>query len=695
MISSFKKRLRLETKVQYLKGVGPKMAKKLERLEIITINDLLYHFPFRYQDYSLLTPINLVQEGEIITVKGKIKEIKNEYTRGGRKLQKAIIKDQTGELKVVWFNQPFLVKNIPVGSRLFLSGKVKLFSNQKHLLSPDYELITPDLNPRYKTIHTGRLVPVYPETKLISSKYLRKLVAQALPQVLPEIKEFLPYKILAENNLLAEKEAVEKIHFPENKTAAKKAKERLSFDEMFLIQLTMLAKKRAWQKGKKAPKIKIEKNKINLFKKSLPFKLTKSQKKTADEILADLSQSRPMNRLLQGDVGSGKTVVAAIAAYAAFLNRQQAAIMAPTEILAFQHFLSFKNFLGSFGAKIILITGSSKKSIKTANLDQYDIIIGTHTLIGKSVKLTRPGLIIIDEQHRFGVAQRTILLKKTGRQKLFPHLLTMTATPIPRTISLTLHGDLDISFLAEMPPGRKKTETFVVPPKKRDDCYAWIKKEIKSKKKQAFFICPLIEASESLITVKAAEEEFKRLKSKIFPKLKLGLLHGRIKTKEKKKVLAKMNQGKIDILVATPVVEVGIDIPQATIMLIEAADRFGLAQLHQLRGRVGRRDKKGYCFLLAENPSRKALKRLKTMEAISNGMKLAETDLRIRGPGEIYGLRQHGFLRLKAASLTDLGLIKKTRKVAEKILKKDPELKKHPQLLTLIKQKGQKPTALN
>jgi len=671
------KGINLSTPVQYLKGVGPRAAAKLAKLEIHCVNELIRHYPSRYLDYSLVTPINLIQEGETITIKGKVVKISNEYTRGGKKLQKGVVKDQTGDLDVIWFNQPFLVKNIKIGREYYFSGKVNQFSRRKHLISPEYEVVDNPSYSKYKTLHTGRLVPVYPEIKSVTSKYLRKLIAQALPLVKPEIKEFLPFKILTENNLLAEKEAVEKIHFPENKIAADKARQRLAFDEMFLIQLKANLKKLVWKKEGQAPALPLKKTQKNQFAQSLPFKLTKAQKRVIQEILVDISSTSPMNRLLQGDVGSGKTVVTAFAILSAFLNQRQTIVAAPTEVLAFQHYLTYKSLLKLFGVRIVLITGATKRSVKSGNWHEFDLVIGTHALINHHRQLDRLGLVIIDEQHRFGVAQRALLAQKV--KSTFPHLLTLTATPIPRTVALTLHGDLEMSILDEMPPGRKEVITKVVTAKQRSVHYQWIKTQVK-KGNQVFIICPFVEPSETNSSVRAAKEEFARLKKSTFSDLKLGLLHGRMKAKEKKNILKKMTEQKIDILVSTPVVEVGIDIPHASIILVEGAERFGLAQLHQLRGRVGRNKQKSYCFLLTENPGKKALKRLRAMKTINNGMVLAEADLAIRGPGEIFGLRQHGLAKLKMASLFDLPLIIKTRQIAQKLLEQDPQLRQYPLL---------------
>ena len=647
------------------------MANKLSSLEIFTIEDLFHHFPHRYDDYSSKVKISQVKAGETVTIKGRVISIKNEYHKNRKILQKAVVEDDTGKIDITWFNQPFLIRTIAPGTKMFFSGKVNQFLHKLSFVSPAYEFINENLGSKYPNINTGRLVPVYPENKIVSSRYLRKLASQSLVLLKDNIEEFLPNSLLLKNNLIGQKEAIEKIHFPSNKLSLKKARKRLSYDEMFIIQLGFLVKKLSQEKAKKTYKLKPFTKKRNSFIKNLPFKLTQAQERTAKQIFTDLSKIVPMNRLLQGDVGSGKTIVAAIAVYTVALNKCQTTILVPTEILAFQHFRTFRNLYKPYGIKVALLTGK-KKTIQNNEINNYDVLIGTHALLHQKEKFNRLALIVIDEQHRFGVEQRKKLVEENQKNKqISPHLLTMTATPIPRTVALTLHGDLNLSLLNQLPSGRKKVATFVIPSSRREKGYRWIEKQIKKHRAQVFIICPFIEPSETMETIKAAKNEFTRLKKTVFPDLKLGLLHGRMKSKEKQVVLEKMRKGKIDILVSTPVVEVGIDIPGATIMMIEAADRFGLAQLHQLRGRVGRRKEKSYCFLFVEKPGAKATRRLKAMETIRNGIKLAEIDLEVRGPGEIYGIRQHGFSKLKIASLLDSKLINTTRKDAQILLFKD------------------------
>jgi len=661
--------MNLSTPIEKLYMVGPIYAKRLKKLGIETAEDLLHHYPFRYDDYSIISKIGLIQPGEKITVQGEVISMKNEYTKRAKRLQKAVVADETSEIEVVWFNQPFLVKNIHQGDKISLSGKVDWFGHKLVLVSPEYEIIK-----QHATIHTGRLVPIYPETRGLSSRWLRSRIAPLLIQCSRYLLEFLPSKIITQHNLLDYQSAVRQIHFPDNKTIAQKARERLAFDELFLIQLASLKRKAEWKREEVGNRFQISdfRFQIQEFIKNLPFTLTKAQRRSIGQILTDLGTPHPMNRLLQGDVGSGKTVVATVAMFVAFLNNFQSLLMAPTEILAFQHYQTIKKMLTPFGVKIALRTATMKQC-NNVTMKQCNIIIGTHALLSEKLKFERVGLVIIDEQHRFGVEQRAILRSKG----ITPHLLTMTATPIPRTVTLTLYGELDLSFLDEMPKGRKKVKTWVVPPEKRKKAYQWIKKQVKNSPQQAFIICPLIEESivETMQSVKAVTVEFKKLKEKVFPDLKLGLLHGKIKSKEKEEILQKFRQGKTDILVATPVVEVGIDIPQATIMMIDGADRFGLAQLHQLRGRVGRGKLPSYCLLFTSSESKKILKRLKAMEKIQIGAELAELDLKLRGPGEVYGLKQHGFVNLKIASMTDFKLIEKTRIAAQNLIKKDANLK--------------------
>lgn len=684
----------LQTPISQVSRAYKMYAGRLEKLGITKLQDFLFHIPFRYEDYSLISKIGNVQAGETVTIQGTIKEIKNQYTRKFKTLQKAVISDNTGSLDVIWFNQPFLTRVLKTGDSVSVSGKVELDKNKFVLISPNYEVIF-----NKNTIHTGRLVPIYPETRGISSKWLRRQVFNILEKK-NEIKDYLPESIIEQNSLMNLDEAIQKIHFPKNLEDAKKAKERLSFDELFEIQLAALIRKKTWREKEIKKEWTIDNLKINKFIKLLPFILTNAQKNAIDDILKDLSSKKAMNRLLEGDVGSGKTIVAAISMYIAFLNGFQSAFMAPTEILAKQHYDTISKLLFPLGVKVGLVTGSIKylvsgiKYKKTGDekipntkyqIQDTDIIIGTHALVYKKAEFKKLGFVVIDEQQRFGVEQRSIIRQKGENI----HLLTMTATPIPRTVALTMYGDLDLSILDEMPEGRVKIKTWLVPPLKRENAYAWIENQVKNGN-QVFIVCPFIEESESMMTVKAATKEFERLQKEIFPRIKLGLLHGKIKSKEKEQILKAFREEKINILVSTPVVEVGIDIPNATVMLIEEAERFGLAQLHQLRGRVGRGDKQSYCLLFTQSTNPQTLERLKSLETIFSGALLAELDLKLRGPGQIYGTAQHGIPNLKVASFSDFNLIEKTKKEAIKIL---PKISNYPLLLEKVSQINLKPVS--
>ncbi len=650
--------MNLDSPVTDLPKVGPILAIKFKKLGIHTINNLFYHIPSHYLDYSLITTINKVRVGDTVTIHAKIVSITNIFSKRGVRMQIGSVEDETGKLTVVWFNQPFLTRMLYPGKLVSLSGKVGFFNKKVCLTSPDYEILETE---ETETIHTGKFVPVYPETAGLSSKWLRRTVINAYNSEAVDFGDFLPKAVLKKGGLIDLKSAIEKVHFPKSLEEVEIGKKRLGFNEMLFLQLKSQRKKIAWQKNKTPFKLNLNNSTVQQFISSIPFKLTDSQDKSVKEILSDLEKDIPMNRLLQGDVGSGKTVVAAIGAFAAFTNGYQTIIMAPTQILAEQHYKTLTKLLEPFKIRISLLTSDVKK----IEIGSTDIFVGTHSLIHSKIDFKKVALVVIDEQHRFGVEQRTLLTKKSG----IPHVLTMTATPIPRTIALTTYGDLELSVLNELPNGRQKITTWAVPSAKRDGAYDWIKKQISENKSQAFIVCPLIDDSdkETMKDIKSVTTEFANL-TKIFSNLKLGLLHGRMKSTEKNEILNSFRSGKIDILVSTPVVEVGIDIPNATIMVIEAAERFGLAQLHQLRGRVGRGDKKSYCLLFANVHSGNAFKRLKAMEKMHSGFELAELDLELRGPGEIFGTQQSGFAELKIASWSDYELIKETKALAEEIL---------------------------
>ncbi len=668
------------TPIQFVPLIGPAYAKRLEKLEITTVADLLLHLPTRHEDFSRIVSISQLKSEEPVTVKAKILEFKNQYLRSGRTIQKAVMGDETQTVEVVWFNQPYLTKTFHISDLVAIAGTPKEKGFVLTFAAPEIELIKHNKS----QLHTGRLVPIYPETAGVSSKWLRSRIAYLLTNPVLTM-DYLPQTIKAENHLQSLDQALNTIHFPKLLSDIDHARTRLAFDELFLLQLANLKRKREWQTAMRTQVFTISQDKILDFIEKLPFNLTIAQKRCVQEILTDISQTKPMNRLLQGDVGSGKTVVAAIAIYATFLNGFTSLFMAPTEILAQQHFDTLSKLLTPFGISVNLRTGAHKNEsgvknggLKDPNNRNPDVLVGTHALIEKEIQLNNVALVIIDEQHRFGVAQRALLRQKGT----VPHVLTMTATPIPRTMALTIYGDLDLSVLDEMPRGRLPVKTWVVPPEKRNAAYAWIAREIiiSNKIHQAFIVCPFIEPSESLQTIKAATQEFEKLSREVFPDLRLALLHGKLKQSQKEQILQQFRNGEFNILVTTPVVEVGIDISTATIMLIEAAERFGLAQLHQLRGRVGRGKTQSYCLLFTDTASTTSIARLKNLEKTVNGAHLAELDFKLRGPGDVFGTAQHGQKILKIASFTNSLLIQTTRTQAQKLLAQDPSLTNFPLL---------------
>jgi len=676
----------LKTSVTELTRVGKTVAQQMGKLEIKTAEDLLTHYPFRYDDYSKILSIKDLKTKGSGTVKAKINLIANHRSPHKKMvITEAIISDQTDSLKVIWFNQSFLTKTLKSGKRVYLAGKIdydKYYGLQ--LTNPSYELCK-DESP----IHTGRLVPIYPSTVRLSQKQIRFLVRQILP-LIQEIPDWLPREIKTKYNLTSLSFALEQIHFPQNQLWLEKAIHRLKFDELFLIQAqNQLIRQKI--KNREAFLIKFKLKETKKFVQNLAFKLTEAQRKTSWEIINDIEKNSPMNRLLEGDVGSGKTIVAIIAILNAILNKHQVAYMAPTEILAEQHFKNITELFKNYPFQIALLTREKKQTNKQKDIKKIELlkqlasgkinlIIGTHALIQEKIKLKRLSLAIIDEQHRFGVAQRAKLINQSGEQKpKAPHFLSMTATPIPRSVALTLYGDLDLSIIDQIPPGRKKIITKIVKPNETKQTYQFVKKEI-SAGRQAFIICPLIDPSDKL-GVKSVKEEYEKLSKKVFPDLKIALLHGKLKSEQKEKIMRDFNRNKINILVSTTVVEVGIDVPNASIIIIEGAERFGLAQLYQLRGRIGRSQNQSYCFLFPENEGEKVRKRLRALLQAKNGFELAEKDLELRGPGEIFSTEQSGFsTNLKIARLSDIKTIKETREVAKLIFEKDFDFKKYPLL---------------
>ncbi len=691
---------------------GPVYLKKLHQLGVKTVRDLLFYFPRRYDDFSNLILIRDLKPDENATIRGKILSVSSSYVYGKRmSITDCLAEDSSGTIRAVWFNQPFLINTFKAGQIVNFSGKLSFRKKEAYLSNPSYEIIGRDGRAEKSEInHTARFVPVYPETKGLTSRRLRYVIRPLL-FLADKIADYLPEEIKKGRSLISLGEAISQIHFPASEEAADKAKKRLAFDEIFLIQLFLL-KEKLKLKQESAAAISLDVDLIKKLVDSLPFRLTDAQKKAGWRILQDMAKPRAMNRLLEGDVGSGKTVVAAMASLSAAAGGFQTAFLAPTEILARQHYEKISKMLDPFDLKIAFLSGSlpqreAEKIIQKTAAGEIQILIGTHSIIQERVKFKNLALAVVDEQHRFGVRQRAKLACPERGQRAdseaagtIPHFLSMTATPIPRTLALALYGDLDISRLDEMPKGRQKIVTKIVSSAKRKVAYQFIRKQIKNGR-QAFVICPRIEATalisnflrqladpisktfqQKLLSaeVKNVKEEYKKLSEEIFPDLKIGMLHGKQRPKEKERVMKQFNAGIIDILVSTSVVEVGVDVPNATVMMIEGADRFGLAQLHQFRGRVGRGEHQSYCLLFGDTADRQTNKRLEALVKCDDGFALAEKDLAIRGPGDFYGSRQWGLPELKVASLTDLPLIQTAREEAVKLLKNDHNLRNYPLL---------------
>ncbi len=683
--------LSLDSPADRIAGVNSRLASRLERLGVKSVRDLLYLFPRRHIDYSKVVKIaQLVPELEQ-TIIATVWEA-HETIVGKKRLKstEAVLSDETGNVRVMWFGQPYLARNLRTNSRIAVSGKVELFKSQKVFQSPEYEL----LDRQHSSLHTGRLVPVYPLTEGIPSRTMRRIAWQALERWLPLIEDFLPQGVVERAGLIPLPEAIIQAHYPDDQNAWEAARWRLAFDELFLLQSAVLMRRQQWEDGEQGLAIKGQPTVVRNFVKSLPFTLTKAQKRCLREVLGNLERGTPpMNRLLQGEVGSGKTVVALAALLVVAAGEQQGAMMAPTELLAEQHFATIASLLSGLARPVQkegvitaylpphprpisvgLLTGSTRATVRRELLQwtsegTLDIVVGTHALIQEDVEIPNLALAVVDEQQRFGVLQRASLRQKT---ELSPHVLVMSATPIPRTLALTLYGDLDISTIDELPPGRQQVVTRWVSPAQRGKAYDFVRQQV-NQGRQAFVVCPLIEESEKVET-RAATEEYQRLSVEVFPDLRLALLHGRMASRDKEAVMRRFRDGELDVLVSTPVVEVGIDVPNATVMVVEGADRFGLAQLHQFRGRVGRGDHKSYSFLLADDPSPEARERLRAVEQIRDGFQLAEEDLRLRGPGDFFGTRQSGLPTLRMARLSDRDLLKMAREEAEELLKSDPHL---------------------
>lgn len=727
--------IELSTPIEQVPNIGPAYHKKLKKLGIKTVHDLLFYFPARYEDFSNIVPIEKVVAGETACIQGRILSIESTKTfKKYMTITEAMIEDETGTIKALWFNQPYLTNSLKEDDFVCLAGKATLSKNGLYLNSPVFEKIS-EIADNDDLTHTGRIIPVYSQMRGLTSKWLRYMIKPLLEYFFDKLPEMLPKEILTKHKFLPVKEAIWQIHFPESFEAVDAAKNRFSFENLFLLQLSIL-RQRATLMQKTAPVCNMDAKLMKKFTDSLAFELTDSQKQCAFIILKDLEKSVPMSRLLEGDVGSGKTVVATMASLSAIKNGYQVAFMAPTEILANQHFKSLIKMLEKFDVKLGYLTGKEsfiykhgkiaevKKKDLLLDLEfgQIDLLIGTHALIQKTVKFSKLALVIVDEQHRFGVSQRAELTKNT---RLIPHLLSMTATPIPRTLALTVYGDLDLSLIKEMPKDRKKIKTVIVDPSERKTAYDFIHKEVKEGK-GVFVICPKIgqdaseagfagspvskeETENSLAPIagsftpinyqmnmlapsemKTVKQEYEKLSKEIFPDLRITMLHGKMKTEEKQRVMLDFKKGEIDILVSTSVVEVGVDVPRATVMMIEGAERFGLAQLHQFRGRVGRSDMQSYCFLFTTDPSQLHRKRLKALETSDNGFELAQKDLEIRGPGQLYGAAQWGLPDVAMEGMLNIFLVEKTRQAAKEILEKDPELINYPLLKEELKHFKQK-----
>jgi len=675
----------MEEKIENLSYLKKKDITRLKKLGIETIEDCFYYFPNRYEDFSKISKISEVEIGTPVTLQGKIERVKNLFLKGGKILTEVEFSDFSSKMKAIFYNQPFLKNIFKKGEYFSFSGKIVEKGNNLFLQHPIFEKIP--TFPYFNLLHTGKIIPVYPETKGITTKWIREKLALIIKKEVWRAKEFLPEKLIQKLNLLSLREAILKIHFPKTEDEIKASRFRFAFEELFLLEIEVL-KEKLKIKRKRAYSLKIQTDAIKEFIKSLPFELTKSQKKETWKMLKEMEKEIPMNRLLQGDVGSGKTLVATILALNCAKNECQCAMVVPTEILAAQHYKRILKLLGSFETRIAILTkgyfefaGHRKKKeeiIHKVKKGEIKILIGTHSLFEEKIEFQKLALLIFDEQHRFGVEQRRKLLEK---QKILPHFLSMTATPIPRTLALTIFGDLDISLLEELPCGKRDVEIKVILPSEEKRVFEFIREKVKEGE-QVFFVCPRIEFVQKgrlFSEVKTVKEQHSLLR-RIFPEFKIGILHGKMSTKEKELVMKQFEEKYLDILVATNVIEEGIDLPGVNILVIQNAERFGLSQLYQLSGRVGRSGKRAFCFLISHLPTKKSAQRIEALLTSNNAIELAEKDLEIRGPGELLGEKQTGKLDLKIAKLADLKMVELAREKAKEILKEDPNLKYYPQL---------------
>ena len=673
--------MELNKDVKYIKGVGPNRVLLLNKLGINTLEDLITYYPRRYEDRS--NPKDLIdcEDGEEALVEVVPINRMAEIRLRGKTMYKLNVMDETARATATWFNQSYLKTQFKVGERYRLYGKIKNVRGNITISSPVFDR-------EEKQNNTGKIIPIYPLTYKLSQNTLRKIIENALKEVKDKIPETLPEYILKEYKLQKINEAIRNIHMPEDFEVMEKARKRLVFEELLSVQLALLALKNNYMNNVEGIRFSKDAHMSDIINK-LPFKLTKAQLRVLEEIDNNMEDRRPMNRLLQGDVGSGKTVVAMCAAYKAVKSGYQAAIMAPTAILATQHLENFKKYFDSLGIKCELLISGIKKSEKDRILEELengniDIIIGTHALIEDNVLFNKLGLVVTDEQHRFGVRQRSKIVEKGEN----PDVLVMTATPIPRTLGLILYGDLDISIIDELPPNRKEIDTFAVTKSKAERVNNFIRKQV-DEGRQAYIVCPLVEQNEEL-DLKSVEELYKKYKNETFSEYRVEYLHGKMKAKDKDDIMKKFKNGEIDILLSTTVIEVGVDVPNANIMVIEDAQRFGLAQLHQLRGRVGRGEYKSYCVLRYEGNSEVVRERMKVMCDTNDGFIISEKDLELRGTGDFFGIAQHGLPEFKIANLfEDLAVLKSVQSVAIKIISEDPKLEKEEnfKLKKLIKDK--------
>lgn len=660
----------LDSPVTDIKSIGVEKSKKLSKLNIYNVKDLIEHFPRDYEDRSEIVPLSDIKINEENTFRGKVKGIPEDIRVKNLRIVRARIEDTTGGVTAVWYNQPYMKKAFKEGAEYIFTGKAVRKYNKIEVQSPEFEIISEG-----SILSGGRIVPIYSVTSGISQKILRSLIKDTLDYTKNQIHDFIPTSIRKKYKLCDRNFAVLNIHFPENNDSFFIARRRLVFEELFLLQIALLKIKSNANKGKKGIIFK-NMNCAREVLEKLPFELTDAQKKVMREIVNDMKSGKAMNRLVQGDVGSGKTVVALITAFIAIKNGYQAALMVPTEVLAGQHFEFFSSIFNEMGIKTVLLTGSLKKKEKNKALEEIStgnakMIIGTHAVIQDTVQFENLGMVITDEQHRFGVQQRGTLSNKGNN----PHVLVMTATPIPRTLALILYGDLDISIIDHLPPGRQKIDTSAVNSSYHERIYNFIRKEIDGGR-QVYIICPMIDESDKM-DVQAVTSYTEKLKNEVFSEYSVECLHGKIKPAEKQNIMDRFAENKVNILVSTTVIEVGINVPNATIMLIENAERFGLAQLHQLRGRVGRGSEKSYCILVCDSKNKVAKERMHMMTKSTDGFEISEMDLKLRGPGEFFGTKQHGLPEMKIANLyKDMDILKEAQNAAFEIINDDKFMEK-------------------